>query len=59
MQLPLHSSLDEVNRGLVLLLLGKILGRGDEMLGIDKSHVPGGKTHDPEDVLSAQIIPGF
>lgn len=43
----------------MLLLLGKRLGRGDETLGIDKSHVPEGKTHDPEDVLSAHIIIAF
>lgn len=29
------------------------------MLGIDKSHVPEGKTHDPEDALSAHIITGI
>lgn len=40
----------------MLLLLGKRSGRGDDKLGIDKSHVPEGKTHDPEDVLSTKII---
>lgn len=29
------------------------------MLGIDKSHVPEVKIHDPENALSAQIITAF